>query len=128
MLDATPAEGQTVFDMEYALKEEIYNLKADLVTADELQRVKAQVLASAVYQRDSNFYQAMQLGMLETVGIGWKKADEYVEKINQITAKQVRDVARKYLLEDQLSIAYLDPQPISKQKQRSKVAGGRHAQ
>jgi zinc protease len=70
----------------------------------------------------------MQLGMLETVGIGWNEADEYVEKINQITAEQVRDAARKYLLEDQLSIAYLDPQPISEQKQRSKVAGGRHAQ
>ena len=127
MLDATPAEGQTVFDMEYALKQEIYDLKTELVSAEELQRVKAQVLASAVYQRDSNFYQAMQLGMLETVGIGWKKVDEYVEKINQITAEQVRDAARKYLLEDQLSIAYLDPQPITAQKQRSKVAGGRHA-
>ena len=127
MLDATPAEGQTVFDMEYALKEEIYKLKSDLVSEDELQRVKAQVLASSVYQRDSNFYQAMQLGMLETVGVGWAKADEYVKKVNQITAKQVRDAARKYLLEDQLSIAYLDPQPITEQKQRSKVAGGRHA-
>ena len=127
MLEATPAEGQTVFDMEYALKEEVYNLKTDLVSADELLRVKAQVSASAVYQRDSNFYQAMQLGMLETVGIGWNKVEEYVEKINQITAEQVRDAARKYLLEDQLSIAYLDPQPITGQKTRSKVAGGRHA-
>jgi len=127
MLDATPAEGKTVFDMEYALKEQVYQLKSELVSADELQRVKAQVLASAVYERDSNFYQAMQLGMLETVGIGWEKVDEYVEKVNQITAQQVRDVARKYLLEDQLNIAYLDPQPIRQQKQTGKVAGGRHA-
>jgi len=128
MLDATPAEGQTVFDMEYALKEEIYDLKMSLVSDEELQRVKAQVLASAVYEKDSNFYQAMQLGMLETVGIGWEEGDEYVEKVNKITAEQVRDVARKYLLEEKLSIAYLDPQPITQQKQKSKVAGGRHAQ
>ena len=127
LLDATPAEGQTVFDMEYALKEEIYNLKNELVSNDELQRVKAQVLASAVYERDSNFYQAMQLGMLETVGIGWEKVDEYVEKVNQITAQQVRDAARKYLIEDKLNIAYLDPQPIKTTKQGSNVAGGRHA-
>ncbi len=127
MLDATPAEGKTVFDMEYALKEEIYKLKSELVTEDELQRVKAQVLASAVYERDSNFYQAMQLGLLETVGIGWEKVDEYVDKVSQITAEQVRDVARKYLLEDKLNIAYLDPQPITEQTQKSRVAGGRHA-
>ena len=128
MFDATPAEGQTVFDMEYAIKEEIFDLKSTLVSEAELQRVKAQVLASTVYEKDSNFYQAMQLGMLETVGIGWEKADEYVDEVNKITAEQVRDVARKYLLEDKLSIAYMDPQPIKQQKKSSKVAGGRHAQ
>jgi len=127
MLDATPAEGQNVFELEYALKQEIYELQRELVSDEELQRVKAQVLAGAVYERDSNFYQAMQLGMLETVGIGWEKVDEYVEKINQITAEQIREVARKYLLEEKLNIAYLDPQPIKEHKQTSKVAGGRHA-
>jgi zinc protease len=128
LLDATPAEGKTVFDMEYALKQEIYDLKAHLVSEEELQRVKAQVLASSVYQQDSNFYQGMQLGMFEMVGIGWQKVEEYVDKINQISAQQVREVARKYLLEDKLTIAYLDPQPITEQKQRSKGIGGRHAQ
>jgi zinc protease len=127
MLDATPVEGKTVQDMEIALKQEIEDLKTDLVSEEELQRVKAQVLASAVYERDSNFYQAMQLGMLETVGIGWEEVDEYVERVNQITAEQVRDVAQKYLLEEKLNIAYLDPQPIKQKKKASKVAGGRHA-
>ena len=112
-LEATPAEGKTVADLETALKDEITKLQTDLVTNDELQRIKAQVLAGDVYQRDSNFYQAMQLGMLETVGLGWQKADEYVAKVNQVTAEQVRDVARKYLIEDHLSVAYLDPQPIN---------------
>jgi len=127
MLEATPTESKTVFDMEYALKQQVYKLQSELVSEQELQRVKAQVLASAVYERDSNFYQAMQLGMLETVGVGWEKVDEYVDKVNQITAEQVRDVARKYLVEEKLNIAYLDPQPIKQQKHRSKVAGGRHA-
>ncbi|MCK5889577.1 MAG: insulinase family protein [Methylococcales bacterium] len=128
MLDATPAKGSSVFDIEYALKEEISLLKRELVSEQELQRIKAQVLASAVYEQDSNFYQAMQLGMFETVGLGWKKSDEYVEKVNQITAEQVRHVARTYLLEDKLTVAYLDPQPISQQKKTNKKAtGGRHA-
>jgi zinc protease len=112
-LEATPAEGKTVAELETALKDEIAKLQAELISSEELQRIKAQVLASAVYERDSNFYQAMQLGMLETVGLGWQKADEYVNKVNQVTAEQVRDVARKYLIEDHLSIAYLDPQPIN---------------
>jgi zinc protease len=115
-LQATPAEGKTVWDMEAALKDEIRKLQVELVENDELARIKAQVLAGKVYERDSNFYQAMQIGMLETVGLGWQKADEYVKKVNQVTAEQVRNVARKYLIEDHLSVAYLEPQPINETK------------
>lgn len=117
MLNATPTTEHSVSALEYALKAEILLLKNELVSAEELQRVKAQVLAESVYEKDSNFYQAMQLGLYETVGIGWKKADEYVQKINQITAHQVRAVARQYLLEDKLTIAYLDPLPMADNKQ-----------
>jgi zinc protease len=112
-LEGTPAEGKTVWDVEAALKQEISQLQTKLVEPAELQKIKAQVLAGEVYQRDSNFYQAMQLGMLETVGLGWKKEAEYVEKINHITAEQVRNVARKYLIDDHLNVAYLEPQKIN---------------
>jgi zinc protease len=112
-LEATPAAGKTVLELEAALKNEVKKLQQTLITTDELQRIKAQVLASDIYQKDSNFYQAMQIGTLETVGLGWQKADEYVAKINQVTAEQVREVAQKYLVEDHLSIAYLEPQTIN---------------
>ncbi len=127
LLDATPAEGKSVFDLEFALKEEIYQLQNELVSQEELQRVKAQVLANDIYQKDSNFYQAMELGLLETVGLGWQKAEQYVDKINQVTAEQVREVARKYLIEDSLTVAYLDPQPITDASKAGKTIGGRHA-
>jgi len=118
-LEATPAEGKSVYELESALKAQITRLQLELVSTEELQRIKAQVLAGAVYERDSGFYQAMQLGMLETVGLGWQKADEYVSKINQVTAEQVRQVARTYLREDHLSVAYLEPQPIDGQTQNN---------
>ena len=127
LLEATPAEGKSVFDLEYALKDEVFQLQNELVSQDELQRIKAQVLANDIYQKDSNFYQAMQLGLLETVGIGWKKADAYVENINKVTADQVREVARKYLIDDSLTVAYLDPQPITEAPKTGKSIGGRHA-
>lgn len=127
LLEATPAEGQTVFDLEYALKNEVYQLQNDLISTDELARIKAQVLANDVYQKDSNFYQAMQIGLLETVGLGWQKGDEYVSRINQVTAEQVREVARKYLIEDHLNVAYLDPQPITEAPKPAKLTGGHHA-
>jgi zinc protease len=55
----------------------------------------------------------MELGILETVGLSWNKDEEYVDKIKAVTPEQVQAVARKYLVEDRLSIAYLDPLPIT---------------
>jgi zinc protease len=127
-LEGTPAQGKTIPELEKALSEEVRHLREELVTADELQRVKAQVLASHVYQLDSMFYQAMQLGAAETVGLGWKKIQEYVDKVNAVTAEQVQQVAQKYLTEDRLSVAQLDPQPLPEGAQAPEEApqGGGH--
>jgi zinc protease len=82
------------------------------VTQQELDRVKAAVIASDVYQRDSMFYQAMQIGQLETMGYSWRLLDEYPEKLKAITSEQIQAVAKKYLVKDNMTIATLDPQPI----------------
>ncbi|MGR9114636.1 MAG: M16 family metallopeptidase [Gammaproteobacteria bacterium] len=121
MLEATPAQGKKMAAVEKALIAEIDKLKHELVQPEELKRIKAQVLAEAIYERDSMFYQGMQLGMMETVGLGWQKVDEYVDKVNQVTAEQVREMARKYFNEDNLSVAYLEPQPIGEQQTDSQI-------
>ena len=112
MIEATPAEGKTVAQVEAALHAEIARIQQDGVTPAELERVKVQVMASKVYEQDSMFYQAMQLGDLETSGLGADKADEMVAQLRKVTAEQVRDVARRYLVDDGLTAAVLDPQPI----------------
>jgi zinc protease len=112
-LDGTPARGHSINDIEDALKAQIKRLRDKPVSAEELARIKAQVIASNVYERDSVFYQAMQIGTLETVGQSWKLLDEYVGKIQEVTPKQVQEVARKYLIDDNLTVATLDPLPLS---------------
>jgi zinc protease len=123
LFEATPVKGKTLLDMELALKAEIRSLQRDLISHSELKRVKAQVLASSVYEQDSLFYQAMKLGMAETVGLGWQTPAQYRQKINQVTAEQVRQVASKYLIESRLNIAYLEPQSMLADTQ----TGVRHA-
>ncbi|MFO1419188.1 MAG: pitrilysin family protein [Methylotetracoccus sp.] len=111
-IEGTPAQGKTVEELERALTAETYRLRDELVTAEELERVKAQVMASKIYQRDSIFYQAMQLGTAETAGLGWKVVDEYADRVNQVTAEQIQQVAKKYFIEDHLSVAHLVPLPM----------------
>lgn len=111
-LDATPSEGKTVLDLETALLQQIENIKESGVTAEELERVKAGVIAADVYKRDLMFYQGMQLGTIETIGFSWKILQDYPNKLRAVTPEQVQAVAKKYLLKDNLTIATLDPQPI----------------
>lgn len=115
-LVGTPAEGKTVADLEVALLAEIEKIKKDGVTQKELDRVKAAVIAADVYQRDSMFYQGLQIGQLETMGYSWHLLDEYPERLKAITSEQIQDVAKKYLVEDNMTIATLDPQPIETKK------------
>jgi len=120
-IDATPAEGHTMVEVRNEIQQQIKNLINGKIKAEELERIKAQVVASKVYERDSVFYQAMQLGMLETVGIPWQESEAYANRIRAVTAKQVQDVAKKYLVKDSLTIAYLHPQAIKTVKPAHKA-------
>ena len=109
-ISALPSNGVSTDDLEAAIIAQIKALQDELPTEDELARVKAQVVASSVFEQDSSFYQAMKIGIMETVGLGWKTKDEYVDRINAVTAEQVQQVARKYFVEDHLTVAELIPQ------------------
>jgi len=111
-IDGTPSEGKTAAELEAALWQEIEKIKESGVTIEELQRVKAQVIAADVYQRDSMFYQGLQIGQLETSGFSWKILKDYPARLAAVTPEQVQAVARKYLVRDNLTVATLDPQPI----------------
>ena len=111
-LDGTPSEGKTVVELEAAILQQIEKIKESGVTKEELDRVKAGVIAADVYQRDSMFYQAMQLGTIETTGFSWRIILDYPDKVRAVTPEQVQAVAKKYLVKDNLTIATLDPQPL----------------
>ncbi|HRH82146.1 MAG TPA: pitrilysin family protein [Thiobacillaceae bacterium] len=124
--DVTPAEGKTAEQALAALKGEIDWVKLAGVNGKELERVKAQVLAGQVFQQDSLFYQAMLIGEWRTAGLDYRQRDLRYEKLRQVTAEQVRAVANKYLMDDRLTIARLDPQPMSEAAAPRPALGGRH--
>jgi len=123
-LEGTPSTGKTVAELEAGLREQIALLIKDGVSEEELKRVKAQVMSSEVYKRDSLFYQAMQIGQLEAIGLGSKAIPIMLRKLQEVTAQQVQDVAREFLQDDNLSVAVLDPQPLSGERKHANFGGG----
>lgn len=125
VLEGTPSEGKTVAELEAGLREQIAILARDGVSEEELKRVKAQVTASEVYKRDSVFYQAMLIGQMESIGLSYKDIPLILQKIQAVTAQQVVEVANEFLKDDSLTVATLDPQPLS--GERKHKGAGRHA-
>ncbi len=125
-LSAVPRAGKTVAELEQALRGEIEKIIKEGVTEEELARVKAQVVAGHVYQRDSIYSQAMQLGRLESMGLSFRDIDTILEKLKTVTAQQVRDVTKKYFNDDSLTVAVLDPQPLENKLPAKAPTGLRH--
>ncbi|PVV25121.1 MAG: peptidase M16 [gamma proteobacterium symbiont of Ctena orbiculata] len=127
VMDAVPSPDASIDAVQGALVTEIERFKKELVSEDEMERVRNQIIAAKVYEKDSVFYQAMLIGQLETVGLDWRLADEYVDHLKAVTAEQIRQVAQKYLVEDNLSVAVLEPLPMDDSMSKSMHGGVAHA-
>jgi zinc protease len=127
-LYGVPTPGRTSAELEEGLRRELRRVAEEGITEEELRRVRSQAVASQVYQRDSMFFQARQIGALETAGLSYKAIDLMLEKLKQVTAEQVQQVARKYFSDEDLTVAYLDPQPLAGHKPAAPPPGLRHAQ
>jgi len=111
-LDANPAQGRSITELENAVRSQITRFQSELVSPEELERVKVQIVANRTYERDSIFYQAMKLGGLVTVGLPWQLDREVVARLRAVTPEQVREVARKYLVDRNLTVAVMEPTAI----------------
>lgn len=124
LIDGTPAKDRTVEELEQAFQEQVERVRNEPVEASELERIRTQLIAGKVYELDSVYYQALQIGRLETVGLGWPLVDQYVEHLKQVTPEQIQAVARKYLVADNRTVALLEPQPMDGEQPYSSGGGG----
>lgn len=123
-LVGVPSKDTSVEQLEKALRAEVEHIAKDGVSPTELKRVKAQLIASQVYKRDSVFGQAMEIGTTEMAGISFRQIDRMIEKLGEVTPEQVQAVAQKYFGDDQLTVAVLEPLPLSAQAERKPAASG----
>jgi zinc protease len=121
-----PANGQPFGKIEVTIKEVLRDIAEHGVTDAELNRVKAHLLASQIYKRDSVFGQAMEIGMNEMNGVYWKNVDRLIANLQKVRSSDVRQVAQKYLIDDNLTVAELLPQSADGKPKRQITSFGRH--
>jgi zinc protease len=106
-----PRPGKSNAELEKTLYQEIERIKNEPVSDRELQKAKNQIEAAFILGRDSNFFQAMQLGTMESIGAGVHYFETYLDNIRKVTKEDVRRVAKQYLVEDHRTVGTLIPLP-----------------
>lgn len=126
LLYAQPLPGRTVVQLERALDAEIRKLQTEPVEPRELEKAKNQVTAAFYMSLDSLFYRGMILGKLATVA-RWHLVRDFLPKVEQVTAADLRRVAQQYLVPHNRTLGVLQPlraagSPVS----RHPAAGNLH--
>jgi zinc protease len=113
LFSAAPTKTTSVTTLESAIWQEIERIKQTPPTAEELNRVRAQTIASLIYAQDSLSAQASTIGQWESAGLSWRDFPTQIEKLNQVSPADIQAVAQKYLTKDRVTVGILDPQPMT---------------
>lgn len=107
VIGATPRAPHTAAEVEAAITSELERLAAEPVTAAELQKVRRQAAAAAVYALRSSAGLAAQLSLFEILTGDWRNLLRRNEALTQVTAEQIETVARRTFVESNRTVAML---------------------
>ncbi len=115
-LSATPSPGTDFAQVEKGFDSVIADLSQNPVRAEDLDRVKTQLIAATVYAQDSQTTLARWYGGALTVGLSIDDLLRWPERVRAVSAEQVRDAARKWLISSAAVTGYLvksaAPEPV----------------
>lgn len=104
---AATTQGHTPQEIRAAIDVELERLKKEDVTAEELASIKTRVKANLLRQLDDNAGLAQQLAAYQTNFGDWRELFRETEKIDKVTAADVRRVANKTFIETNRTVAYI---------------------
>ena len=92
-----------------AIAREVERLQHEAVSNDELERARANFLASEHFERESVSGLASKLGSFHVLGDGWRSEELYFESVRRTSADDLLRVARQYLNAEQLTAGVMLP-------------------
>jgi len=96
----TPKAESLIPRIERVVQAEMDRAGTELATERELQQVRNQVLAGQAFRRDNMFGISYWLASSHILFGTWRQVIEYSERINRVTAEQVRDYCAAWLKPD----------------------------
>ncbi|MDE5458958.1 insulinase family protein [Bradyrhizobium sp. CSA112] len=114
----TPKPGVEFAPIEEAIDKVIADLAQNTARAEDLERVKTQLIAEAIYAQDNQATLARWYGGALTTGLSIDDIRSWPDRIRAVTAEQVRDAAAKWLDKKRSVTGYLIKDTAPKHKEK----------
>jgi zinc protease len=118
VISASPKSGVEFPEIEKVIDSVIADVAQNAVPATDLERVKTQLIAEAVYAQDNQATLARWYGAAITVGLSVDDIRSWPDRIRSVTAEQVRDAAQKWLDKKRSVTGYLIKDTAPKREEK----------
>src|SRR6201999_3619122 len=118
VIAASPKPGVEFPQIEQAIDQVISTIAQNPVPAEDLERVKTQLIASAIYAQDSQATLARWYGAALTTGLSVDDVRSWPDRIRAVTAEQVRTAAQKWLDKKRSVTGYLIKDTTQKREEK----------
>ncbi|WP_456664826.1 M16 family metallopeptidase [Bradyrhizobium sp. LB13.1] len=106
-ISASPKSGVSFAEVEQVIDGVIADIVQNPIRAEDLERVKTQLIAEAIYAQDNQAVLAGWYGGALTTGLSIEDIRSWPDRIRAVTAEQVRTVAQKWLEKKRSVTGYL---------------------
>jgi zinc protease len=118
MISASPKPGVEFSQIEQVIDGVIADIGQNPVRAEDLERVKTQLIAEAIYAQDNQATLARWYGAALTSGLSIEDIRSWPERIRAVTAEQVRAAAQKWLDKKRSVTGYLIKDTTPKREEK----------
>jgi zinc protease len=118
---ASPKAGVSFADVEQVIDGVIADIVQNPIRAEDLERVKTQLIAEAIYAQDNQAVLARWYGGAMTTGLSIEDIRSWPDRIRAVTGEQVRQAAQKWLEKKRSVTGYLikDTTSAKREEKRS---------
>jgi zinc protease len=117
-ISVSPKPGVAFAEVEQAIDGVIADVGQNAVRAEDLERVKTQLIAAAIYAQDNQASLARWYGAALTTGLSVDDVRSWPDRIRAVTAEQVRAAAQKWLDKKRSVTGYLIKDTTQKREEK----------
>ncbi len=88
---------------------ELFKLKDTEISPKDLKKARTQVLTDFIFSQETMEGEARKLGVFQTLSGSASKEEEYLDRIRQVTASDIKDACKKYFDPSRINVAMVMP-------------------